>query len=549
MALRRSNSRASSFYMGVYSESRDTSSQRGKCLTHRILRVRGASRLRTKVERWDGTGRRWTPSLTNLAQWYLRSRFTSSWPSGLVYAIPDLPPLHSLDSVVEALNTTVIALRTHPPEGSGPGDSSIGDVRDETLAILDPSHRPNQPSTVPETNSTSTGTLLGLPPVPAASQTDSSSPPVHDLEIGVPLGPPTLLAPQVAASADPEFDPGPDHLSLVPNSPYPPFRNEHYETQPQIRRKRAVEDLKSRSVMPVPLQPRRNTAARDFKSQSAPLPLPLPLPLLEVSSPQPAPNCLQVGSPLAGPSLTRNPFNENSLKLRIPHGRSKAEHPESLQSGHFKSDFSPGPVTEMACLINAIDVVKEDFKPELDSLESDLGRFSCRFSFLDRSGHSGTGKDSSRVDEASLQAYVNRPLPHLPLAPHSSPSSHRTSSNLGMCNATLKALISAQDASNNPNLVQPCHVSPLRLSQRSEDVIQDFATFTQRSFFRPLSLSLQLGIPPLSDGTGSPPVPVELRNRRTDIPERGEAASRMKTKVEEKKRWGRVFDKGFRLEF
>jgi hypothetical protein len=82
-------------------------------------------------------------------------------------------------------------------------------------------------------------------------------------------------------------------------------------------------------------------------------------------------------------------------------------------------------------------------------------------------------------------SYRDRPLPPLPLVPdHTTPVRHRTPENESLSNATLKALLWAEDASNASQKENEERFTKnnYRLSSRSEAIVRDFSQFAQQSF-------------------------------------------------------------------
>jgi hypothetical protein len=528
----------------------------------RVTWPRPVSRLRAKLRRLDGKPR--NPSLTNLAQWYLDSRCPSEGPLGFLYAVPELPVSHSAESVIEALDATIVALRSERRSTAG------WDSPDKLRALFDPSLAPARPPSASQDLSAFTVPLIDLPEFPESNRkspeadpesrgspidvavtsslpavdSDSNFAAVDDLLLGPAPGPVTNLAPLLPTPAEREFGPRPDHLSLSPEGRHPAVGRKRRHTQPQIRRKAGKRDLKSRAAT---------------------------LPELGLNPPQRAPTCLRVGSAIAGPVTMRKPLAQDSLKIRVPREVKKDNLPPSLQSGEKHSGPSPGPDAEVDCLITAIDVVKDNFKLQLDPIESELGKFSCDFSSAVSPGsscthfrdvqsrnvdeartpshsrsvssdlvstsqtystpksvpshgssekqdslhHVKTTRSPSYADERSSDPYSNRPLPPLPLAPNPIlPANHRTSANLVLSNATLRALLNAEDASNNSEMEMRAQLAKTRLSKRSAAIVRDFSDFTHRSFFPPQSPPPPTpphDIRSQSDGTLWPQAPSKTR--------------------------------------
>ena len=555
--------------------------RRGVC---RVSWPRAASRLQADLRRQGLKCR--NPSLTNIAQWYLDRRFSPEGPTGLVYAVPELPPSHSADSVVAVLDAAVAALR---PGRSKPTSSPVWDTPDDPWAILDPPLTAptltalQDTSTVsdslldlpafpdqghsPEAASAFQGSLIDIPDLPEVPVVKSSSTSVDELLLSPCPDPASLSAPLLPASLDRESDPCPNHLSPVPDIRGPLFRNERLQSEPQVRRKAGARDLKSRAVT---------------------------LPQIAVIPPEPTPTSLQIGSPIVGPSMAPKALSRDSLKLHIPSVVNPDGLPPSLKSRGTSSGLSPGPDAEIDCLISAVDVVKENFRTRLDPLEPDLGRFSCDVSSAVWRGSSrsrqrasqgnkssngitpssqsrpfpsdmastsqpspttttttkppaapshssikkndsmrdkGTEQGSSQTDESLRRALTMRPLPPLPLAPEPMPARHHELENHPVSNATLKALLSAEDASNQSAQRRQERLAHVRLSKRSADAVQDFSEFTHRSFFHsPQEVRSQ------SDGTLWPQAPSQTR---AADPSCGQPRAASQSDLERRKRKGK----------
>lgn len=529
-------------------------------VTYRVTWPRAYSRSHTSFRRRE-SGRK-NPSLTNTAQWYLDKRYPTEGPPGLIYALPELPPSHTADEVVEVLDAAVASLAPARPQPTSPAawncPNDFWNLRDHPLTVA-------PPPSLPHDKSTSTGPLLDLPAFPDSNQSRSpqalslsgrslvdtkdlpnipivkaSSLSVDDLHFSPSPGPATFVAPLVPAPTTWEFEPGLDHLSLAPQSQSPPLRNERLQSQSQVRRKVGTIDLESRAAT---------------------------LPRLRVIPPQRAPACLQVGSPIAGPVMPRKPLAQDSLKLRIPKDRKKADIPQPLQAKDEGSGLSPGPDVEIDCLITAVDVVKESFNRQLDPLEPDLGDFSCDFSSVGSrdssrtrrgqnqckgSNTSNSGSSSSdlsspsqtstastyfsprsspKKNDSARHANSTRPLPPLPLAPEPMRARQGDLAKTAVSNATLKALLAAEDIANNSAHGTGGRFATSGLSRRSAAVVQDFSDFAHRSFFHPAQ-----DVRSRSDGTLWPQAP-----SRTRVPglSGGEVRSASLTSLAMRKKKGR----------
>ncbi len=553
------------------SESRRKTIRPATRWTGRVILPQAVSRLRVNLRRQAGRAKK--PSLTNIAQRLIDSRSPSQGPNGLIYAVLEIPPLQTADSVVAALNATVTALKQKPEPGPE-SPAAAWDNADDLLPLFD---RPPTPATPPapsQDTSTFTGPLLDLPPfpdsngsptqaavpvfrgslidapdlpeVPVAAPYEAVSASVDDFPLAHSFGPATLWAPLLPAPTDLEFPPGAEHLSLVPGSRYPPFRTGRQQTQPHVTRNAGTRDLRSRAAT---------------------------LPELAVVPPQRTPTCLRVGSPIAGPATAKQPLAQDSLKLRIPQKVKKEDLPRPLHPGHTTSGFSPGLSTEMDCLLSAVDEVKKDFNHELAPLDPDLGNFPCQFpSVVSRepsrirrndtqskksdkgkppSPGSGfvsndlastpqtfntqttpTSRSSFETDRSSRSSYATRTLPPVPLAPEPmSQCRHRTSSNFAVSNATLKALLAAEDASNNTAKERAEGFATSRLTKRSAVVVQEFSDFTHRSFFHPPQDSRSR-----SDGTLWPSSPSQDRAAASSC---GKARSKSVDSLTVRKKKGR----------
>ncbi len=319
-------------------------------------------------------GGRKNPSITNTAQWYLDKRYPSKGPTGLVYALPKLPPSHSAKSVVDALDAAVAALGLEQSKAESP---AIWDNPEELWGPHDAHFCPSTSSTSLENTSTTIRPLLdrSIPPNPRASHPSQGEvllrePIVETKDLPHP-GPPNLLATSLPLPTNIGSEAGLEHLSLVPDSRYPPFRNDRAQSQPQVRRKVGMKDIKARAAT---------------------------LPQLSENSPQHTPTCLQVGSPITGPVTARNPFTRDSLKIRIPKGRNEENLPISLQTRGSGSALGPGPGpnVEKKCIITDAAARKDGLTSQLEPFDSDLGKFTCDFPSI-------SSNDSSRGRKGVVQ--------------------------------------------------------------------------------------------------------------------------------------------------
>ena len=516
-------------------------------------------------------GGRKNPSITNTAQWYLDKRYPSEGPTGLVYALQKLPPSHSAESVVDALNAAVAALE---PEQSDAESPAIWDNPEELWVTHNAQICPSTLSTATENTSTTASPLLDLSTFPNTDASrlsqakalfgestvetkhlsqlqtcESGSATADNFLSSLPTSPPNLFAPILPVSTDLDVKSCPDQLSCVPDSRYPPFQNDRTQSQPQVRRKVRMEDLKARAAT---------------------------LPQLSVNPPQRTPTCLRVGSPITGPVMTRKPLAKDSLKIRIPKNRNKESLPRSLQARDDGSALNPGPDVEKKCVITAADVVKDGFNSELEPLDSDLGNFTCDFSSINsrdpsrarravvqgkkskesttlpsKSGSSSSDLASTSQisitqtncsSRSSIKKYgssrhvdTTKDLPPLPNAFESMKAGHRDLESVAMSNATLKALLAAEcDASDSKKEMEE-RIASKRLSDRSAAVIQGFRDFTHRSFF-----PLPEDVRSQSDGTLWPQAPSQ--NRAADLSGvQKRAASEASLAIRKKKGRGIIF--------
>lgn len=525
----------------------------------RVIHSRTTTSWSTSVKRQVDKTR--NPSLTNIAQWYLDSRHPSEGPGGLVYAVPVIPPRQTPDSVAEAIKATLDVLKSGPKIELESSDA-IWETSDDLLALWDTPLDSPSPPTHHQELQTSTGPLLDFSsftePNQSSSQQDvpvycsspidvpnpkdvpvveSSSAPVDDLLISTSPGPATLLAPLLPASTNWEFDPCPDHLSLAPDRRYPLFRKGQQQTAVPLRRKAGSRELKSHLVTPpskanslrrtptclrVGSKVVGTTMARKRVGQDS-----LRIPPISRTKMENLPQLLQ--STVTRTTLTPGPVTarkravQDSLKLRIPSGVKMEDLPPSLQPADTRPGLGTVPDVERDSRITASDVVEDNLKPQLCPLDQDLGEFAFDFPSVVSRGSSrahrdktrprsttqstSTSRSSSAARESSLSASTNRPLPPLPLATdHTPPAPHRTSANLGVSNATLKALLSAEDASNNLIKTVEGSIGKSRLSKRSSAIVRDFSEFTHKAFFHPDEEPRSQ-----SDGTLWPSAPSQYR--------------------------------------
>jgi hypothetical protein len=613
--------------MAIRSESSRWSTRTVGRQPGRVSFPRDLTKLRTNLRRvLRSLG---NPSLANLAQLYLDSRYPSEGPRGLIYAVQTIPLFHTPESVVKALDAAVAVLGS---ETSVPSSPAVWEGPNDLIALFASSLTPFTPQPAPQDTSNSLGPLVGVPAVPQLHQSRSleavpvfhghlidvpelaevparkqSSTSIDDLLLTFHPGPPTLLVPLIPTTINKELEPSPDHLSLVPDSKYPPFRKERRQSQTQVRRVAGKRDLKSREGT---------------------------VPNLPMAQSQPTPTCLQIGSPTTGPGLSQRPLNQDSLKTRNLSGVNIDDLPRPLRARHSipakpqkplvqeslqvrnagalqkedtpcslqtrantNSDLSPGPDMEMDYLIHAIDVVKDSFKFQLDPLEPNLGDFSCDFSSAfsggcprshwediqrkklskeqsrfsksksfsserastsatstislatssrssikmnDISRKVDTGRRSSAVDGSSRPDYSQRSLPPLPLAPESKlPARQRIPANLGVTNATVKALIAAEVASNRFTKGKEEIFTKPRLSKHSAAVVQGFSQFTHRTFFDTPEIASQQ-VRSQSDGSLWPYAPSQTR-RAEPFREKARAITVASIEIRKEKGKGIVF--------
>lgn len=88
-------------------------------------------------------------ALTNLARWYLNRRGASQGPNGLVYTVTMLPPSHSVDSVIKALDAAIAALTS---EQASP---AVWDNPDQIWAVHNRSASITPPTLAPPETSVS----------------------------------------------------------------------------------------------------------------------------------------------------------------------------------------------------------------------------------------------------------------------------------------------------------------------------------------------------------------------------------------------------------
>ncbi|ERF76231.1 hypothetical protein EPUS_04308 [Endocarpon pusillum Z07020] len=515
-------------------------------------------------------GGRKKPSITNIAQWYLDRRYPSQGPTGLVYALQELPPSHSAQSVVDALNAALAALELEPSKTES---YAVWDNPEELWGPHNTQICSSTLSTGLENTSTTTAPLLGLSTFPNTDASrpsqgkalfhesivetkhlpqlpifESGSATADDFLPSHPACPPNPFAPVFPVSTDLDVEPGLDHLSSVADSRYPPFRNDRTQSQPQVRRKVGMSDLKARAAT---------------------------LPQLSVNPPQRTPTCLRVGSPITGPVMTRKPLAKDSLKIRMPKDRNKENLPRSLQATDNGSALNPGPDAGK-CVITAADAVKDECKSQLEPLDSDLGSFTCDFPPIGsrgpsraRSGVVRGGKfkestvfpwetgcsssDSASTSQTSIaqtncyscsstkkhgsSRHVGTTKDVSPLSNPSEPmkAAHGDLENVAMSNATLKALLATEGDANHSRKEMEERIASKRLSEHSAAVIQGFRDFTHRSFFpSPEDVRSQ------SDGTLWPRAPSQ--NRAADLSGvQARAASETSLAIRKQKGRGIIF--------
>jgi hypothetical protein len=453
----------------------------------RVTWPRAYSRPQSSCRRRE-SGRR-SPSLTNIAQWYLDRRYPTEGPSGLMYALSELPPLHTAEEVVKVLDSTVASL-VKEPERPQP---MIPAARPHSMVqSLAPEERPqsmipavwNCPndlwhvrhpltpltriSHTPKNNSAAIVPLIDPPPpryldtrqggsaqalLPSAAALLDTKP-LPDLPIvrqsslsldnrlsspsaqPATSTSPTLPSPPSFSPHPPsEFSIGLAHLSIAAKPCYPPHRNPRLQSQPILRKKVGSSDIRTRAIT-------------------------LPQLTLTRPTPPPTPTCLKIGRPLSGPGMPRKTLSKDSLKLHIPKYRNNEDTPPSLQPSSPKQEpepktehtgLSPGPATEINCLITAVDVVKDSFEPaQLDPLEENLGHFSCDFPSSCSSSSSSSCLDQHHRHHVSTSAAVPNPLQPYPLPPRPThlSSSNNPATTTAISNATLTALLAAEDLVN-----------------------------------------------------------------------------------------------------
>lgn len=451
------------------------------------------------------------PSITNFAQWYLDRRYPSQGPTGLVYALQKLPPSHSAESVVDALNAAVAALELEPskteslavwdnPEElwglrntqicSSTFSTGLGNTSATTTPLLDLSTSSNTDASRPaQGKALFYESIVETKHLPQLSTCESGSTTADHFLPSLPARPPNPCAPVFPASTHLVVD------SFVPDSRHPPSRNDRSQSQPQVRRKLGMTDLKARATTT--------------------------LPQLSVNPPQPTPTCLRVGSPITGPVITRKPLAKDSLKIRMPKNRIMENLPRSLQARDNGSASNPGPDDGKKCVITAADAVKDECKSQLEPLDSDLGNFTCDFPPIDSRGPSvGTAKDVPSLSNAS------KPMK----------AAHGGLENVAMSNATLKAILATDGDANHSKKEMEERIASKRQSEHSAAaVVQGFREFTHRSFFpSPEDVRSQ------SDGTLWPQAP--SHNRAADLSGvQARAASATSLAMRKKKGRGIIF--------
>ena len=454
------------------------------------------------------SGRR-NPSLTNIAQWYLDRRYPAEGPSGLIYALSELPPLHNADEVVKALDSTVASLgkeseRLQPMIPAERPQSIVSAERPQSMVeSLLPEERPQ--SIIPVVwNCPNDLWHVRHPPTPltrishppkynAAATAPSIAPPGHldtkqrgsaqavlasasALLNTKPL-PNIPIVKQSSLSLDNRLSSPSAHLTTsaappVPSPSFPPHppsefaigfahsslaaKSHHHHHHPPHRNPRAH----SHPIL------RKAVGSSDRRTRATTLPQ---LTLTPPTRPQ-TPACLKIGRPLTGPAMPRKPLSKDSLKLHIPKDRNNEDTPLSLQPNSPKqkperepTGLSPGPATEINCLITAVDVVKDSFEPQLDPLEENLGHFSCDFSCSSFScmeqhhrhphQHASTSPpiepDFNNNTHTHAAAVPNQLHPYpLPPRPTHPTASNNPATTTAISNATLTALLAAEDLSN-----------------------------------------------------------------------------------------------------
>lgn len=504
-----------------------------------------------------------------------------------MYSVPKLPGSHSPESVIRVLDEYIKALVTEAEAANTVGrDTSVF----ETPSAVGPSLTPDPPpptlsakyQTKPVTKPVKKpvgGPLTSHPVLPDLTQeqhppksVSASSggsvlinvPDFTDIPIVNPdpvsidellfAQPASLLAPQLPSLSSPGAgkQPGPEqHRNLAPQSRYLSVRKEREKDRGRLRGETAPPQPQPQ---PQP-QMRRRTGSRDLKER---VERAVTLPELTQLPPRQDPACLKVGSrvmtdceTVVRPKALRLSYND-SLKIRPASGVRQEDLPEVLKLATGGTGLSPGPHTEMDCLISAVDVVKNDFdfgKLQLDPLEPELGLFSCGFdspttnSQQSTRAGGGTSKDetakvrrsdvssgsksrssdttstaestttrpnstarsSSSSRSASNESLprvvrppgpINMPLPDrplspLPLVPDPKDNKHllTPAASLALSNATLKALLAAEDASSHTYDSSiydlEARLAKSRLSQRSQGVVRDFDQYTHGRFFPP----------------------------------------------------------------
>ncbi len=299
-------------------------------------------------------------------------------------------------------------------------------------------------------------------------------------------------------------------------------------------------------------------------------------PQLSGKSPQRTPTCLQVGSPITGPITTRKTFAKDSLKIHNPKDRSEKNLPKSLQTKGSGSALGPGPEMEKKCITTAAAFRKDGLNPQLESFDSDLGKFTCEFppisssdSSRDRRGvlqgeksaestilPSKSGSSSSNLvcisqtstaptncfSHSSTKKQGNarhtdttKDLQPLPPPAGRMKSGNADSRNVTMSNATLKALVAAEDDVNHTKKEKEERIASKRLSERSAAAVQGFRDFTHHSFFPPPE-----EVRSQSDGTLWPQAPAQ--NRVADLAAvQKRAASEISLALRKKKGRGMIF--------
>lgn len=420
------------------------------------------------------------------------------------------------------------------------------------------------------------GHLIDLPDLPELPVMEPKSASVDDLILAPTPGTATLLAPLLPTVRERKIESGPGHLSLAPESRYPPFRKERQQSHPQIRKKGGTRDLKSRAAThPQPgLVPSQDT-----------------------------PISLQVSGPVAVSAMIREPLAQDALRTRVPSGVRTEDLPQSLQVGDRSSSRSlglngemktlpdrdsvrtedlPGPLragdtrsgvsqdleVTMDRLINAVDVARDSFQLPPDLLDPNLGSFCFEFPCVvsaepSRARRQGGTTSKMAHQEPTHSSKSGSPLlgqastskavaPSPTLSPHSSlkedgrsqqvipgriaskmdgkrhAHSTRPLPPLALApeamqparpgtvtrQAVSNATIKAILAAEDESINNGTDRRPPR-SQHSAALVQEFSEFTHRAFFN-RTVQTASGVRSQSDGTLWPSAPA--RTPRVDAP-------------------------------